>query len=250
LVTCHRGQLQTLSSEELGGSRSNLFSTGLPAVDGLLPGGGLARAAVHEVLHEAGSAMPLFFAMVLARAASGNAEGSTLASASAEGGASHRPVVWCDPEGFIYSPALAAAGIYLDQVYFLRPKNPRDLIWAMSESLRCPGVGVAIAAPAKLSRIEARRLQLAAETGGTAGVLLRTFPRREQLPPYYAAATRWLVRPAAGEANVQRWKIRLVHCHGGDTRHTFILEHCRDTNSVRAVSELAHRFVHPRTAGA
>jgi protein ImuA len=150
----------------------------------------------------------------------------------------------------VYPPALAAAGICLDRIYFLRPRTPRDLLWGMGESLRCPGVAAVIAAPGRLSRIEARRLQLAAETGGGAGLLLRAAPGQGRLPPHYAAATRWVVQPAPGDPTVQRWKIRLVHCHGGNLDQTIILEHCRETNSVRAISELADRSARPKIAGA
>jgi protein ImuA len=256
LITCHGGRLQASLFSE---GRGKTFSTGLAAIDGLLPGGGLGRGAVHEILGEPGGASPLFFAMVLARAAA-KTPILTLHSSSlslrAEGRStrggenSHGAIVWCDPGRFIYAPALAAAGMDLDRVYFLRPASGRDLLWGMAESLRCPGVAAVIGAPGGLSRIEARRLQLAAETGGGTGLLLRMPMRGRQLPSHYAAATRWVVSPASGDPTVQRWKIRLVHCHGGDIEKTILLEHCRETNSVRAVSELADGLGRPQTAGA
>jgi protein ImuA len=261
LITCHGGRLHALFSEELGERRGKFFSTGLPEIDALLPDGGLARGAVHEILGEPGGAVPLFFAMLLARAA---AKTLTLAPErvgtfslprSTRGGEnfhrapSHRAIVWCDPGRLIYAPALAA-GMDLDQIYLLRPRSPRDLLWGMAESLRCPGVAAVIGTPGGLSRIEARRLQLAAETGGGTGLLLRVPLRGRQFPSHYAAATRWVVSPASGDPTVQRWKIRLIHCHGGDIQKTILLEHCRETNSVRAVSELADGLGRPGTAGA
>jgi hypothetical protein len=323
LITCHGGRLQSLFSEGLGEGRGEIFSTGLPEIDALLPGGGLGRGAVHEILGEPGGAAPLFFAMLLARAVAGfrpplgtttfsifrassliarsnlTAENAETAERNAKNNApgqflrvpprslraprlnihaqkfeqhrlttkiknvvstrgeenfhhasSHRAIVWCDPGRSIYAPALAAAGMDLDRVYLLRPRSPRDLLWGMAESLRCPGVAAVIGMPAGLSRIEARRLQLAAETGGGTGLLLRMPLRGRQLSSHYAAATRWVVSPASGDPMVQRWKIRLVHCHGGDIEKTILLEHCRETNSVRAVSELADGLGRPGTAGA
>jgi protein ImuA len=254
LITCHGGRLQALFSEELGERRGEIFSTGLAEIDALLPGGGLGRGAVHEILCEPGGASPLFFAMLLARAV---AKTPALAlPLSTRGGEnfhlapSLRAIVWCDPGRSIYAPALAAAGMDLDRVYLLRPRSPRDLLWGMAESLRCPGVAAVIGMPGGLSRIEARRLQLAAETGGGTGLLLRMPLRGRQLPSHYAAATRWVVSPASGDPTVQRWKIRLVHCHGGDIEKNILLEHCRETNSVRAVSELADRFARPGISGA
>src|SRR5207248_5350882 len=103
------------------------------------------------------------------------------------------------PTGEIYPPALAALGFDLANVYLLHTRNPQDEIWAITQCLRCRGVSAVIAAPQKLSRIEARRLQLAAEHGGTVGILLRD-PRST----IYAAATRWLIEPCPGERTTVR----------------------------------------------
>src|SRR5215212_5457232 len=142
---------------------------------------------MHEILWEKPSGPPMFFATLLARAASGE-----------------RAIVWSDPQRLIYPPAIAAAGIDLKRVLLLRPKNDADELWALTECLRCPGVGVALACPGKLSTIEARRLQLAAERGGGVGLLLRPM---QAATTAYAAATRWLVWPIPGERTVQKWKL-------------------------------------------
>src|SRR5206468_6994967 len=97
-------------------------------------------------------------------------------------------------------------------------------------------VSAVIAAPQKLSRIEARRLQLAAEAGGAVGILLRD-PRST----IYAAATRWLVEPCPGEPNAVRWKIQLLHGHGGQTHKVVFLPLCRETTTVRALEKLPDR---------
>jgi protein ImuA len=109
--------------------------------------------------------------------------------------------------------------------------------------MRCKGVSATVAPVERLSRIETRRLQLAAEAGGGAGILLRPLDRHASV---YAAATRWLVSPARGERCVQRWKVQLVHGHGGRVGEAVVLEHRRDTrttqaNPVRQVAELADR---------
>ncbi|MBV8782398.1 MAG: hypothetical protein JO353_13465, partial [Phycisphaerae bacterium] len=95
-----------------------------------------------------------------------------------------------------------------------------------------------IATPPKLSRIEARRLQLAAEEGGGIGLLLRS--KRAVNEPY-AAATRWLVEPARGNQQMRRWKVQLIHGHGGRIGQSVLLEMCRETNLVRAADSLANR---------
>ena len=63
--------------------------------------------------------------------------------------------------------------------------------------------------PPRVSRVEVRRLQLAAERGRCVGVLLHEAPRGV-IPNIYAAASRWLISPAPGERSVQRWNVRLI----------------------------------------
>jgi protein ImuA len=115
-----------------------------------------------------------------------------------------------------------------------------DDLWAVAECLRCRGVAATVAAPPRpLSRVEARRLQLAAERGGGAGILLRR--ASPSTTAHYAAATRWLVGPAPGADGVQRWHVRLLHGHGGRVGQAVLLEIDRDSNHVRATDPLADR---------
>jgi hypothetical protein len=86
--------------------------------------------------------------------------------------------------------------------------------------------------------VQARRLQLAAEQGGNLGILLRS---ADAIDWPYAAATRWRITPARGERMVQRVRVELVHGHGGRVGQSVLLEMSRETNHVRAVSELADR---------
>jgi protein ImuA len=163
----------------------------------------------------------------------------------APGGCRPGRIVWCDPRRELYPPALAAAGIALDQLLLLRPRTAEEEIWALAECLACKGVAATIATPPPLSRVQARRLQLAAERGGGVGLLLRRHGSPDAA--HHAAVTRWLVEPARGERTVQRWKIQLIHGHGGRLHQPVYLEYCRDryqpttTDRVRATAELADR---------
>jgi protein ImuA len=237
IVSCHDGRLQFLAELGLKCAGKRGFVTGLKAIDSLTPNGCFASGAIHELLYAPADGRPMFFAAVLGQATCGGiAENNR--SAKADPTADPTPFIWCDPEGELYPPALAAMGIDLSQVYVLRPKNPADEIWAITECLRCKGAGAVVASPRKLSRIEARRLQLAAETGGTVGLFLRPTGPGSHI---YAAATRWLVSPFPGQRTVQRWKIQLVHGHGGRIGQSAYLERCRETHSVRALEKLADR---------
>jgi protein ImuA len=227
LITCHKGQLRELASAALPGDGGRAFVTGLAGIDALLPGGGLAGAAVHEILSPAGEGLAVTFALLVA----GAAMGKTNSNAGVRG-----VIVWSDPGRTLHAPGLAAAGTPLEALYLIRPTTGADEVWAVGECLRCKGVAAVIAAPPRLTRIQARRLQLAAEAGGGVGILLR--PAGAEV---YAAATRWLVEPARGERTIQRWKVQLIHGHGGRLGRPVFLEKHRETNTLRAVEQLADR---------
>jgi protein ImuA len=228
LVSCLGGELQVLSSEAVNAQRRKGFSTGLQAIDELMPGEAFSYGAIHELLSEPGEGLPLLVATMLARAASDSRNGA---------------VVWSDPQGEsggVYPPALAAAGIPLERLFLLHPKTKTEEMWAVAECLRCPGVGATVAGFGKLSRIEARRLQLAAEMGGGVGILLRPLGA---MSAEYAAATRWVVRRMPGERTVQRWTLQLIHGHGGRVGQSVILEASRETDHVCAFAAVADRSI-------
>lgn len=226
-AACRDRCVLTEPARAIGPARGVVWATGLPAMDQLMPRGGLACGAMHEVLGEEGI-VPWSVALVMARAAAGKGA-----------------VVWCDSQ--VYPPAVLGAGLALDRFFLLRPPTPRDEVWATAECLRCKGVAAVVAAPNRLSRIEARRLQLAAETGGGIGILLR---RPGPSISHYAAATRWRVRAIAGTEVVQRWEVQLIHGHGGRVGESILLEVCRDSNHVRAIDVLADRSNQAQTSRA
>jgi len=217
LISCHDGRLLTLDAARLRASPGRSFRTGLEALDTLAPGHAFARGAVHELLSDPNEGRPLLLASVLAR-------GSSV-------------LIWSDPFNELYPPALVSQGIDLKRLFLLRA-GPADQTWAVAECLRCKGVGAVVAAIPKLSRLEARRLQLAAEQGGGVGILLRPTGRGSEI---YAAATRWLVRPSPGQRTIQRWTVQLLHGHGGRIGKTVTLECCRENHLVRAFEQLADR---------
>ena len=221
VVVALQGRLQILAkSDSPASDDSRIITTGLKAIDDLLPGGHFATGAVHEILGVT-DALPVLFPLLIARAA-----------------ARHGIVVWSDPQRELYPGGLAAFGMPLERLMILRPPNREQELSVMAECLRCKGVAACIAAPARLSRIEARRLQLAAECGGGIGLLLRSI-RAVSSP--YAAVTRWVVRPATGERMTQRSSVELIHGHGGRVGESVLLEVCRETHHVRAVDAMARR---------
>jgi len=192
------------------------FRAGLNELNHLAPGGAFQYGAVHELLWRGRLAAPGSFALLLAKAA------------QSEEGA----IVWSDPRRQLHPPALSAAGIDLRRLLLLRCANRSEELWTLAECLRCRGVSVTVAAAEYLSRIEARRLQLAAERGGGVGLFMR--PYTPGISSYYAAATRWLIQPAPGSDQVQRWNVQLLHGHGGQIGKVLLLEVDRETRQWRA----------------
>jgi hypothetical protein len=279
LISCHNGQLITTAAGGEAGAESRVvaaggqnrsFVTGMSALDAIAPNGRLARGAVHELLADPAHGLPSFVAMVLAKSLVCDTGLQLVqgvrdqevpfrfddclhgpeARVTPAGGA----IVWCDPNRELYPPAVARF-LPLEKLYLLHPQNFAEQSWAVAECLRCRGVAATIAAmPARLSRVQARRLQLAAEQGGGVGLVLRPLGPGSDV---YAAATRWLVGPVPGERTVHKYRMQLIHGHGGRVGQAVILEHHRElpfvfdndhilaaeTDLVRATAELADRPV-------
>lgn len=189
---------------ERGGTVPDTAAASLPLCEPIgqwLPGGGLARAAVHEVLAADPGAATGFCAMLLARAAAGG-RGS---------------VLWIAENPDAWPPGLARFGLSPADLVLVQVPRPIDGLWAMEESLRCPGVAGAVLMLRTLDLTAARRLQLAAETGGGIGLLLRPDAADAGAS---AALTRWRVGALAGTGSAYdlgdpRWQLDLLRCRGG-----------------------------------
>jgi hypothetical protein len=188
----------------------------------------ITPGAVHELLFApaGGNAFPFFPALLTAGA---QVKPAVILSSNPP-----RTLAWVDATGSFYPPAAIGSGISPGQICLLRPR-PADLVWATIESLRCRSMGAVVALMMQpLTRVEVRRLQLAAEMGGGIAVLIR--PNLASAASHiYAAATRWLVAPAPGERTIQRWHLQLVHGHGRRLGQSFILEKHRATGQTHFV---------------
>jgi len=184
---------QVARLERGGRAAEGAVGLGLPEVDDALPGGGLLKDAVHEFL------------------GSGAAVWAVLLAARLEG-----PVLWClddtrreDP----YGPGLAALGLDPARLTLARCRNPKEMLWVMEEGLRSTAPAIVIAEPeADIGLIESRRLQLAAEAGGTLGLILREEGGAGRLAPS-ALASRWQVDTQSGGG----WHAVLHRCRGAAT---------------------------------
>ena len=152
--------------------------TGFAALDELLPGGGWPRGALTEVL--------------LARQGIGELRllMPTLARLSKADGW----LAWVAPPYVPYATALAAAGIDLKRLVVAKPPNEADAWWTAEQALRSGACGALLAWLRAADERRMRRLQLAAETGHTWGVLFRHVRAAQDRSP---AALRLLLEPSA-----------------------------------------------------
>ena len=132
-------------------------STGFPALDTELPGGGWPSAALTEILpaHEGIGELRLL--------------GPALAELSRKG----RRLAWIAPPYLPYAPALVAAGIDLSTLLIVRTQSPVDTLWAAEQCLASSACGAVLLWPQRLKYTELRRLQLAAEGTSTLAILFR-----------------------------------------------------------------------------
>jgi protein ImuA len=174
-----------------------------PELDAHLPWGGLPLAGLHEVLGEDPGASLGFATLLLGRA-----------QAALPG----RSLLWIAPDPDAYPPGLANLGLDAARLILVRAPRAADALWAAEEALRSPAIAAVLLLGPAPDLTAARRLQLAAETGGGIGLLLRETP--EESGPG-VALTRWRVSPrAAGAATPHHlgdpaWEIRLLRARGG-----------------------------------
>ena len=178
IVSNLQQKVRVYESASRADDNSQQISTGCPEFDQLLPNGGFTRGTLIEWLSAGQGSGAGMLAMLIAR------------QAAQDGGAIvvlDHPMA--DPDkslgntagfgkafetgGQFHAPALVRWGIDLSRLIVVRAENTKDQLWALDQALRCRGVA---AAWISLQRIDARsfrRLQLAAEEGGSLGLLLR-----------------------------------------------------------------------------
>jgi protein ImuA len=204
---------------------------GVPAMDDCLPGGGLARAALHEVggggadaVHGACSA--LFVAGILARL--------------------DRPVLWCGTGSDLFAPGLACAGLHPDRVIHAQAPDEKTVLLVMEEGLRHSGLSAVVGEVGRLTMTESRRLVLASAQGTMALVLRRHREGRPEDTGLTAATTRWRITPCPSTPlpvpglGRARWQVDLTRCRGGEPRR-WMMESCDAQGRLAVPAELADR---------
>jgi hypothetical protein len=131
-----------------------------------------------------------------------------------------RALVIMDRARQFYPPSVASWGMDLENLLVLRPRTESEELWALEQVLRSPSVGAVWAPLARIDVREFRRLQLAAESGGTVGLLIRPADVRGE--PSWAEA-QFLVRPRASPAG-WRLSVEVTRSRGGTSGRNVELE--------------------------
>jgi hypothetical protein len=145
------------------------------------------------------------------------------------------PVLWCLRRPDLYGPGLMAHGLDPARLVLASARRDDEILWAIEEGLRRPGLAAVVGEIGRLPMVASRRLQLVAERSGVTALLLRRWRNgeeaaRERERPS-AALTRWRITqlpsrpppipsPASGGGlgwglGLPRWRIELLRCRGG-----------------------------------
>lgn len=158
--------------------------------------------------------------------------------------AANPPVLWIGKRVWPYGHALKRHPSLFEASICIDTQDKAQQFWAIDIALRGAGDGAVIIADASgLPLAMSRRLQLAAEAGGSLALLARPPWEEAELS---VAATRWRVRSAAECADAPQWSMALMRCKGSQAHdtHPRILEQTHDGRLIALSPSLAHR---PRT---
>jgi protein ImuA len=206
---------------------------GVDVIDMQLPAGGLRLGALHEVAGGGsgavnGAAAVLFVAGVLARM---------------EG-----PVLWCLRQRDLFAPALAGVGLHPQRVIYAEAGDEKGVLAVLEDGLRHGGLAAVVGEVGGLAMTPSRRLQLAAEEGGTTAFAVRRWRTPSAAADYgqpTASVSRWRVSalPAtrevvAGLMGRPRWLVEMMRCRGAQACE-WELEACDEEGHLAVPAELA-----------
>lgn len=143
---------------DMSGQGFHGHSTGFPALDDILPGRGWPQKGLMEIVSPAWGMGELQLLMPLMR------------SVIEQG----KWILWISPPHSVYAPALVQAGINTEHILVVNlDTSCKDALWSMEKALQTENCGLVLAWQNWLPSPVLRRLQLAAETGDTLGVVFK-----------------------------------------------------------------------------
>jgi protein ImuA len=185
---------------------------GLIEIDRYLPGAGLARGALHEMLAAAHGDKPAAFGFAVAIA---------VRALDARRGPAVLVVARRTLRDFgaPYGHGLSALGLDPGRLMLIETRNDKDALWAIEETLKSKAAAMVLGAVADIPDLTmSRRMSLAASASATPILLLSPSTGKEPS----AAMTRWSIGAASAiekrEPGVRaRWRVALERCRNGRT---------------------------------
>lgn len=200
--------------------------TGFAVLDRHLAGGGWPADGIAELIHERPGIGELRL-LVPALA--------TLSHSQT------RWLLWVDPPWIPYAPALARAGIDLEQVLVVQPKTRMDVLWVLEKALASGSCSAVLAWPKNIRGKEIRRLQVAGREGRSLGFLFRDAGAMGEASP---AELRLLLQGARqGFAVQSSLQLRILKRRGGWATDTINIEFA--DNLDRAMPDFSEMQVRP-----
>ncbi|MDY6945846.1 MAG: translesion DNA synthesis-associated protein ImuA [Pseudomonadota bacterium] len=184
-------QLARLCRNGREGPPPRVEPSGSVSLDAVLPGGGWQSGTIVEL-------MP---------ASDGIGELRLLMPALAKITQSERHVAMIAPPYIPFAPALLRHGLRLEHFWIIRAHSAVDILWSAEQTLRCKSFGAVLAWPQAIRDRDVRRLQLAAEAGGSIGFVYRPPSAARESSP--AAVRLRLQAEAGGQLNIE-----VVKCRG------------------------------------
>ncbi|MBM3970900.1 MAG: hypothetical protein FJ302_13730 [Planctomycetes bacterium] len=202
--------------------QTDLALNGLPGLERLLGDAGWPRGCLVEWLAEGRGAGSTSLALWASRAAWRD-----------------NLLVMIDSQREWHAPAAMSFAVDLNKTVFIRPEQPLDALWSLEQTLRTRGIGAVVCDVDKLSSQACRRLQLAAETGGGLGILLRPAMARRQ-PSF--AEYRFLVQPLPNTSDAavsRRWRVELLRARRQFAQRSIVVELSNGSDGLCVAAELA-----------
>lgn len=196
---------------DAAGVERRVVPSGFRRLDAHLPGGGWPLDTLIELLVPAYGVGELHLVL------------PALCALDAQVSTGKRWIAWLGPPHMPYAPALARAGLDPGRMLVVKPRGRRggdsplrgqspaatapSALWAMEQALRSRACAAALGWVDTADGNSLRRLKLAAEEGGSFGVLFR--PARHAAEPS-PATVRLLLEPSGSGLDVN-----ILKCQGG-----------------------------------
>jgi protein ImuA len=202
-IAATREQLAQLCRSVEDGGKHEALVSGFDELDRRLPRGGWPLGALIELLCcTAGIGELSLLLPALCRLANGG-----------------RYIAWIAPPYIPYAPALAQRGLLLERLLIIHTRGLAESLWATEQALRCPAVGAVLGWADHLMDKNLRRLQLAAEAGGSLAILHRPPAAANEASP---AALRLQLQP---QRQGQGLDIHILKARGGHAGWSWQLPH-------------------------